>query len=224
VKVESPGDSRFLPGEVVDKFAFREENQRLAGSVRITDPGDTDFAEGDIVPKPEFTEVNERVEDQGGEPAKGKRPRPAAATTMLLGITKASLSSESFISAASFQETTKVLTEAALSSKVDPLLGLKENVILGHLIPAGTAFKPYLKMGLKRVGEPLPEPEERPAEPVELPSEAETAELLAGSVPQSVPVGPPEVEQQTEPQSESAGSESDGSDTAEATPPSMPSV
>ena len=69
---------------------------------------------------------------------------------MLLGITKASLGSESFISAASFQETTKVLTEAAISGKIDPLVGLKENVILGHLIPAGTSFRPYMDMRVKR--------------------------------------------------------------------------
>src|SRR5690606_26087060 len=74
-------------------------------------------------------------------PAKGKKPRNATASTQLLGITKASVQSNSFISAASFQETTKVLTEAALAGKVDRLVGLKENVILGHLIPAGTGFR-----------------------------------------------------------------------------------
>ncbi len=193
VKVETPGDSNFLPSEVVDKFAFRDENQRLAGCVRIVDPGDTDSAEGSVVPKAEFTAANDAVEEQGGEPAKGKRPRPASATTMLLGITKASLSSDSFISAASFQETTKVLTEAALSSKVDPLLGLKENVILGHLIPAGTAYKPYLRMGVKRVGEPLPEPEEMPAEPVVLPEDAETVALLTAGVVPGIGLGMHEV-------------------------------
>jgi DNA-directed RNA polymerase subunit beta' len=93
-----------------------------------------------------LSEANDAVEEEGGEPAKGKRPKPAVATTLLLGITKASLSSESFISAASFQETTKVLTEAGLAGATDPLLGLKENVILGHLIPAGTGFKPYVHM------------------------------------------------------------------------------
>ena len=86
---------------------------------------------------------------------KGKKPKPASATTQLLGITKASLSSESFISSASFQETTKVLTEAALSGHMDELRGLKENVILGHLIPAGTGFKRYQQMRLKQLGEPL---------------------------------------------------------------------
>ena len=94
--------------------------------------------------KEQLEAANEKVETLGGTPAKGKKPRPATANTLLLGITKASLQSDSFISAASFQETTKVLTEASLSGKMDYLVGLKENVILGHLIPAGTAFKPYL--------------------------------------------------------------------------------
>jgi DNA-directed RNA polymerase subunit beta' len=164
VKIESPGDSEFLPGEVVDRFKFRDENARLAASVKISNTGDTEFEEGQIVFKSELGEANELVEEEGGEPAKGRRPKPATATTLLLGITKASLQSESFISAASFQETTKVLTEAALFGKRDPLLGLKENVILGHLIPAGTAFKPHLQMGVELMGEPLPEIEETPAE------------------------------------------------------------
>ena len=97
------------------------------------------------------------VEIIGGEPAKGRKPKPATAQTLLLGITKASLRSESFIAAASFQETTKVLTEASLAGKTDNLYGLKENVILGHLIPAGTAFKPHLEMKVKHLVEaPVP--------------------------------------------------------------------
>ena len=81
------------------------------------------------------------MKDAGGTPAQWTKPKPATASTQLLGITKAAVQSESFISAASFQETTKVLTEAALAAKRDNLVGLKENVILGHLIPAGTGFK-----------------------------------------------------------------------------------
>ena len=88
-------------------------------------------------------QVNAQIEALGGEPAKGIKPKPATASTQLLGITKAAVQSSSFISAASFQETTKVLTEAALAGKVDRLVGLKENVILGHLIPAGTGFRTY---------------------------------------------------------------------------------
>jgi DNA-directed RNA polymerase subunit beta' len=108
--------------------------------IRVVDPGDTEFHADDIVPVDTFEEVNGQVEASGATPASSTRPRPATANTMLLGITKAAVQSESFISAASFQETTKVLTEAALASKSDNLVGLKENVILGHLVPAGTGF------------------------------------------------------------------------------------
>ncbi|MBN1343278.1 MAG: DNA-directed RNA polymerase subunit beta', partial [Phycisphaerae bacterium] len=155
VQIEAANDSSFLPGEVADKFKFRQENERLRKSVKITDAGDTEFEVGQIVLRTEFNEVNEEVEENGGTPAKGKRPKEATAKTLLLGITKASLQSESFISAASFQETTKVLTEASLSGAVDRLLGLKENVILGHLIPAGTAFKPHLNLHMIKCGEPV---------------------------------------------------------------------
>ncbi len=158
VEIESVGDGGFLPGEVVDKYTFRLENEKLANSLKITNVGDaTDVVEEQIITKDELAAINEKVEMIGGDPAKGRKPRPATAKTMLLGITKASLQSESFIAAASFQETTKVLTEASLAGRVDRLRGLKENVILGHLIPAGTAFKPYLEMKVKHLVEaPLP--------------------------------------------------------------------
>ncbi|MCK4342124.1 MAG: DNA-directed RNA polymerase subunit beta' [Phycisphaerae bacterium] len=146
VKVDNEGDSRFLPNEVIDKFRFRDENLRLAKSVKIADAGDTDFEVGQIIGKDELTFKNEAVEADGGLPAKGRKPKPATAQTLLLGITKASLQSESFISAASFQETTKVLTQASLAGQEDRLVGLKENVILGRLIPAGTGFKGYQEM------------------------------------------------------------------------------
>jgi DNA-directed RNA polymerase subunit beta' len=140
VKIETPGDTTLLPGSVLDKFEFRAANQNLSKCVKISSKGDSDFAEGTIVPKDALEQVNAQIEALGGEPAKGTRPKPATASTQLLGITKASVQSSSFISAASFQETTKVLTEAALAGKVDNLVGLKENVILGHLVPAGTGF------------------------------------------------------------------------------------
>ncbi len=158
VEIDTVGDSSFLPGEVVDKFVFRKENDRLANSIKIADVGDvTEVQEGQVLDKKELARVNEKVEALGGTPAKGRKPKPATAKTLLLGITKASLWSDSFIAAASFQETTKVLTEAALAAKVDSLHGLKENVILGHLIPAGTAFKPHLEMRVKHLVEaPVP--------------------------------------------------------------------
>ena len=154
VKVEDAGDTKFLPGEVVDRFRFRQGNDLVGQSVRVVEPGGTNYKEGDVVLKSELKEANEAAEAAGKDPAKSKKPRPARAKTLLLGITKASLQSESFISAASFQETTKVLTEAALAGAVDTLVGLKENVILGHLIPAGTAFNPHLNLRMKHLAEP----------------------------------------------------------------------
>ncbi|MBN1554195.1 MAG: DNA-directed RNA polymerase subunit beta' [Phycisphaerae bacterium] len=150
VQIEQVGDSALLPGDVVDKFHFIAENKRLAGSLKVVDPGDTPFIEGDIVSRDEIEQANMEAETTGGQSAKTKKPRPATAKTLLLGITKASLQSESFLSAASFQESTKVFTEASLAGKIDELRGLKENVILGHLIPAGTSFKPYLEMRIKK--------------------------------------------------------------------------
>jgi DNA-directed RNA polymerase subunit beta' len=166
VKVEDAGDTKFLPGEVLDKFRFRAGNDAIAQSVKVTEPGGTDFKENQVVTKAEFKEANEGTEAAGKEPAKSKKPKPARAKTLLLGITKASLQSESFISAASFQETTKVLTEAALAGAVDTLVGLKENVILGHLIPAGTAFNPHLNLKLKHLAQPLPEEAPEPSRAV----------------------------------------------------------
>jgi DNA-directed RNA polymerase subunit beta' len=157
VEIENVGDGPFLPGEVVDKLEFRSANAKLSQSLKIVEAGDTDLEVGQLATKQEIETANEKAEMLGGEPAKGKKPRPATANTLLLGITKASLQSDSFLSAASFQETTKVLTEASLSGTKDPLCGLKENIILGHLIPAGTAFKPYLEMQVKHLAEaPVP--------------------------------------------------------------------
>uniref|UniRef100_A0A7C4LL22 DNA-directed RNA polymerase subunit beta' n=1 Tax=Schlesneria paludicola TaxID=360056 RepID=A0A7C4LL22_9PLAN len=141
VRVDDVGDTNLLPGVLIDKFEFRRINEQLRNCVRITDPGDSEFHEGDVVPIETVNQVNQELEKSNAKPAKTAPPRPAMASTQLLGITKAAVQSDSFISAASFQETTKVLTEAAIAGKVDRLVGLKENVILGHLIPAGTGFK-----------------------------------------------------------------------------------
>jgi DNA-directed RNA polymerase subunit beta' len=137
--------------------------------------------EGQVISKADLSKVNEKIEAMGGEPAKGTRPRPAVAKTLLLGITKASLWSESFIAAASFQETTKVLTGAAIAGRVDDLCGLKENVILGHLIPAGTGFKTYMNMKVKHlVSAPLPKEfaEVREAKEAEEKAQAAVKEAL----------------------------------------------
>ncbi|MGD0201739.1 MAG: DNA-directed RNA polymerase subunit beta', partial [Bryobacteraceae bacterium] len=156
VKVEDIGDSEFLPEEVVDKFKFREENERVVAA--------------------------------GGRPAQGK--------AVLLGITKASLSTDSFISAASFQETTRVLTEAAINGKVDHLRGLKENVIMGRLIPAGTGMEYY-----RRVRIPGEEMEEEMALETEVPLPEgiegyadETRLTYTGGLSETEPPLPPDIE------------------------------
>jgi DNA-directed RNA polymerase subunit beta' len=143
VKITSPGETSLLAGLVMDRFEFKKHNDHIAKAIKVTDPGDTEFAVGAVVPKEAFDTSNAQSEGLGGKGAKGKKPKPAHAEVQLLGITKAAVQSNSFISAASFQETTKVLTEAALAGKVDRLVGLKENVILGHLIPAGTGFRVF---------------------------------------------------------------------------------
>jgi DNA-directed RNA polymerase subunit beta' len=134
--------------------------RQMLRKVRITDPGDTSLLWGDQIDRLDFEAENKRVVDQGG--------KPAEATPVLLGITKASLETDSFISAASFQDTTRVLTEAATLGKVDRLRGFKENVIMGHLIPAGTGFPEHREIKLvelgEQVGAPLiEEPEIQPA-------------------------------------------------------------
>jgi len=141
VQVKTMGDTGLLPGSVIDKFAFWAVNDRLKECVKVKEPGDSKFEAGKIVSKEAFEEERARLEADGKELPTWTAPEPATSTTQLLGITKAAVQSDSFISAASFQETTKVLTEAALAGKVDYLVGLKENVILGHLVPAGTGFR-----------------------------------------------------------------------------------
>jgi len=152
VKVTKTGDTGLLPGAVMDRFAFDEVNRRTTDEcVKIVEQGEGPFESGKVVSKEAFDEIRAALEKTSGK----KRlptcvpPEPADNEIQLLGITKAAVQSDSFISAASFQETTKVLTEAALASKVDYLVGLKENVILGHLIPAGTGFKTHQEAEVK---------------------------------------------------------------------------
>jgi DNA-directed RNA polymerase subunit beta' len=154
VRVENPGDTDLLPHEVVDKFQFRLKNSEIANMVRVTDAGGTTLRVNEMYPKDEVKEANAKAEAEGAEGAKTKRARPASGRTLLLGITKAALSSDSFLSGASFQESTKVLTEAALRGAEDHLIGLKENVLLGHLIPAGTGFRKYQNIRVKTLVSP----------------------------------------------------------------------
>jgi len=158
VRVENPGDTDFLPHEVLDKFVFHRRNAETAKKVRVSSAGGTDLQVDDLVSRDQIKEANAKAEAEGKEPAQAKRARPATGRTLLLGITKASLQSESFLSGASFQETTKVLTEASLRGAEDDLIGLKENVLLGHLIPAGTGFREYQNIRVRQLAEPI-EPE-----------------------------------------------------------------
>ena len=167
VKIETSGDSDFLPGLVCDRFDFRRRNEELANYVKVSDPGDSSFEKGIKVHKDQLAQENATIEAGGGKPAKGSKPKPATASTQLLGITKASVQSKSFISAASFQETTKVLTEAALQGKVDNLVGLKENVILGHLIPAGTGFRTFQESNVNYNLEAMQDVVQQPAQQLE---------------------------------------------------------
>jgi DNA-directed RNA polymerase subunit beta' len=160
IQVEKAGDTDLLPMDFVERYKFTACNRELDGCLRIKEAGDTGFAVGDLVPKEEIKEANAIAEAEGKSPAKTTRPKKATGKPLLLGITKAALQSESFLSGASFQETTKVLTEAALRGATDELKGLKENVLLGHLVPAGTGFDPYQSMRVKYLVEPLPTEED----------------------------------------------------------------
>jgi len=129
--------------------------RQMLRKVKISDPGDTEFLWGDQIERSTFRKTNRELVEQGGKPAEGE--------PVLLGITKASLETESFISAASFQDTTRVLTEAATLGKVDTLLGFKENVIMGHLIPGGSGFSDMKNVEVEFTEEepaPLPKPSE----------------------------------------------------------------
>ncbi len=131
--------------------------RQMLRKVKITDPGDTSLLWGDQVDKLDFEQENKKVVEKGG--------KPSEAVPVLLGITKASLETDSFISAASFQDTTRVLTEAATLGRVDKLRGFKENVIMGHLIPAGTGFPEHREIRLVEKGEPIGAPVIEEAEP-----------------------------------------------------------
>jgi DNA-directed RNA polymerase subunit beta' len=178
VRIDNPGDTHLLPNEVVDKFRFREANDAVANLGRIKEQGGTTLVPDTLVTKSELKEANLKAEAEGKEPCKAVKCRPASATTLLLGITKASLQSESFLSGASFQETTKVLTDAALASRIDELQGLKENVLLGHLIPVGTGFKLYQDMKVIKLAEPPASSDPSAAEQLE---EAAEAAIAAGA-------------------------------------------
>lgn len=143
--------------------------RQMLRKVKITDPGDTEFLWGEQVEKQKFQEVNQRAMEEGR--------RPAEASPVLLGITKAALATESFISAASFQDTTRVLTQAATLGRVDQLRGFKENVIMGHLIPAGSGFPLYKNIRPVKLGEEISVEDALGANPLDMQEETPTVEL-----------------------------------------------
>jgi DNA-directed RNA polymerase subunit beta' len=149
IKIVSPGDSRFLEEDIVDRNEFIEENNKVLSMVYVEDKGDSRLKDGQLISKTKYKEINADIKKKSKKLVETREAEPATFEHVLLGITSAALSTESFISAASFQETTKVLANAATEAKVDHLLGLKENVVMGHLIPAGTGLKKYRNIMLK---------------------------------------------------------------------------
>jgi len=144
VEVEDPGDTKFLEGELVNKTDFHEENDWIFGKKVVVDAGDsTNYKAGQILSARKLRDENSLLKRRDKKLVEARDAQPATARQVLQGITRASLQTKSWISAASFQETTKVLTSASVNAKKDELIGLKENVIVGHLIPAGTGLRDY---------------------------------------------------------------------------------
>ena len=147
VQIEEPGDTHFLEQQIVDKLDFAEENDRIWGKKVVTDPGDSETMKaGMIVTARKLRDENSLLKRRDLRLVQTRDAMPATSTQILQGITRAALQTKSFMSAASFQETTKVLNEAAISGKTDYLEGMKENVITGHLIPAGTGLRQFQRI------------------------------------------------------------------------------
>jgi DNA-directed RNA polymerase subunit beta' len=147
VEIVDGGDTKFLEGQSVHKADFMEENDALYGMMVVEDAGDSsELKPGQIISSRKLRDENSQLKRADKKVVTAREAVPATSTPLLQGITRASLQTQSFISAASFQETTKVLNEAAISGKEDHLLGLKENVIVGHLIPAGTGTRRFQKI------------------------------------------------------------------------------
>lgn len=164
IKIVSPGDTRFLEEDIVDRIEFIEENGKIVNLAYIEDKGDSKLKNGQLILKSKLREFNADLKKKEKKEIIARDAEPATFEHILLGITQAALSTESFISAASFQETTKVLANAATEAKVDHLLGLKENVVMGHLIPAGTGIKKYRNIILESEEVEIPEENEQEKE------------------------------------------------------------
>ncbi len=144
VQIQDPGDTRFLEEQVVDKWEFMDANDELYDKVVVTDAGDSQTVhQGEIISVRQLRDENSMLRRKDMKLVEVREVIPATSDQVLQGITRAALQTSSFMSAASFQETTKVLNEAAVNAKVDPLANLKENVICGHMIPAGTGIRDY---------------------------------------------------------------------------------
>lgn len=147
VRIDDPGDTTFLEQELVDKLDFAEENDRIWGKKVVTDGGDSESLKpGQIITARRLRDENSALKRRDLKLVQVRDAVSATSTQILQGITRAALGTKSFMSAASFQETTKVLNEAAIRGKVDYLEGMKENVICGHLIPAGTGLRQWDKL------------------------------------------------------------------------------
>ncbi|HEY1054314.1 MAG TPA: DNA-directed RNA polymerase subunit beta', partial [Emticicia sp.] len=147
VEIVDAGDSIFLEKQIINKGDFMTENDNLFGKKVVTEVGDSDEVKaGQIITARRLRDINSSLKRKAMKLVESRDAVPATSESILQGITRASLQTSSWISAASFQETTKVLNEAAVNGKVDTLLGLKENVIVGHLIPAGTGIRQYEKL------------------------------------------------------------------------------
>jgi DNA-directed RNA polymerase subunit beta' len=147
VEIIDPGDTKFLERQIVDKWEFFEENDEIFGKMVVIDAGSSSSAKpGQIITARKLRDENSLLKRKDMKPIVARDAKPATSSQVLQGITRAALQTQSFMSAASFQETTKVLNEAAINGKVDTLEGLKENVICGHLIPAGTGLREYEKI------------------------------------------------------------------------------
>jgi len=153
VKIEDPGDTNYLEGDQVDKIRFLAENERIRQQTVVIDAGDSKHKINALLEQDEVDKANEKLKKAGKKLVKIRPAQPATFQPLLLGITKASLTTDSFISAASFQETTRVLTEASIEGKIDKLLGLKENVIMGNLIPAGTGLSKFKRIRVSSDGQ-----------------------------------------------------------------------
>ena len=147
VEIEDAGDTKFLENQVVHKADFMDENNRIFGQKVVVEPGDSqNFKAGQVISARKLRDENMQLKREDAQLIEARDAITATSKPLLQGITRSSLKTQSFISAASFQETTKVLNEAAISGKVDNLLGLKENVIVGHKIPAGTGVREFQKL------------------------------------------------------------------------------